>query len=83
MAVKPQVMRDVCAVLAPIAQTQKPLVVSIAAGADIALVSMATSVLGAHSGLVGAITSGSIPAEQIDRSVGRVLTAKGVTGDCP
>lgn len=58
-------------------------VVSIAAGADIALVSMATSVLGAHSGLVGAITSGSIPAEQIDRSVGRVLTAKGVTGDCP
>ena len=32
LAVKPQVMRDVCAVLAPIAQTQKPLVVSIAAG---------------------------------------------------
>lgn len=32
LAVKPQVMRDVCATLAPIAQARRPLVVSIAAG---------------------------------------------------
>ena len=32
LAVKPQVMRDVCATLAPIAQGQQPLAVSIAAG---------------------------------------------------
>lgn len=32
LAVKPQVLRDVCTALAPIAQTQRPLVVSIAAG---------------------------------------------------
>ena len=32
LAVKPQVLRDVCAALAPIAQAQQPLVVSIAAG---------------------------------------------------
>lgn len=32
LAVKPQVLRDVCAALAPIAQAQRPLVVSIAAG---------------------------------------------------
>ncbi len=32
LAVKPQVLRDVCAALAPIAQSQRPLVVSIAAG---------------------------------------------------
>lgn len=32
LAVKPQVMREVCAVLAPLARAQRPLVVSIAAG---------------------------------------------------
>ena len=32
LAVKPQVMRQVCEVLAPLAQTERPLVVSIAAG---------------------------------------------------
>ncbi len=32
LAVKPQVMREVCALLAPLAQAQRPLVVSIAAG---------------------------------------------------
>ncbi len=32
LAVKPQVMRDVCAALAPTAQSRRPLVVSIAAG---------------------------------------------------
>ena len=32
LAVKPQVLRDVCAALAPIAQEKRPLVVSIAAG---------------------------------------------------
>lgn len=32
LAVKPQVLREVCAALAPLAQTQRPLVVSIAAG---------------------------------------------------
>lgn len=32
LAVKPQVLRDVCAALAPLAQAQRPLVVSIAAG---------------------------------------------------
>ena len=32
LAVKPQVMREVCAELAPMAQAQRPLVVSIAAG---------------------------------------------------
>ncbi|KRD72766.1 pyrroline-5-carboxylate reductase [Lysobacter sp. Root983] len=32
LAVKPQVMRSVCAALAPLAQSQRPLVISIAAG---------------------------------------------------
>ena len=32
LAVKPQVMRSVCAALAPLAQAQRPLVISIAAG---------------------------------------------------
>jgi len=58
-------------------------VVAVAAGADLALVSETSAVPAAHAGLVAAINDGRIPATQIDRSVGRVLAAKGVTGDCP
>jgi beta-N-acetylhexosaminidase len=57
--------------------------VAIAAGADLALVSLPSSVPGAHQALVAAINGGAIPMDQINRSVGRVLTAKGITGDCP
>lgn len=57
-------------------------VLAISAGADLALVSTAAAVPAAHSGLVGAINGGQIPAAQIDRSVGRVLRAKGITGGC-
>lgn len=58
-------------------------VVSIAAGADLALVSLKESVPAAFVGLVAAINDGRIPMAQVDRSVARVLAAKGVTGDCP
>jgi len=58
-------------------------VVSVAAGADLALVSLTGSIPAAHQGLVDAINRGDIPLDQIDRSVGRVLRAKGITGDCP
>lgn len=57
-------------------------VLAVSAGADLALVSTATAVPAAHSALVAAINAGQIPAEQVDRSVARVLRAKGVTGDC-
>jgi len=57
--------------------------VSVSAGADLALVSLAEAVPAAFVKLVAAINDGSLPMAQVDRSVGRVLTAKGVTGDCP
>ena len=58
-------------------------VFAVSAGADLALVSMAEAVPAAHGGLVAAIADGRIPMAQVDRSVGRVLQAKGVVGDCP
>lgn len=57
--------------------------VSISAGADLALVSLATAVPAAHQGIVDAINAGRIPMDQVDRSVARVLAAKGITGECP
>ncbi len=56
---------------------------SIAAGADIALVSGADVVPVAHARLTDAITTGRIPNEQVVASVRRVLAAKGVEGPCP
>ena len=53
------------------------------AGADIALVSLAESVPTAQLNVIAAINDGRIPMAQVDRSVARVLTAKGITGDCP
>lgn len=58
-------------------------VLSIMAGADIALVSLAESVPTAQLNVIAAINDGRIPMAQVDRSVARVLTAKGITGDCP
>ncbi len=55
---------------------------SIAAGADIALLS-GTDVVGpAHQLITEAITSGQIPAEQVTASVRRILAAKGIEGEC-
>lgn len=55
---------------------------AISAGADIALLSGADVVADAHEQLVGAITEGRIPAEQVEESVRRVLDAKGIEGEC-
>ncbi len=56
---------------------------AIAAGADIALVSGADVVPVAHQRLTAAITTGRIPRDQVLDSVRRVLTAKGIKGECP
>jgi len=58
-------------------------VVAIEAGADIALVSDPKFVVDAHRLLLAAITSGELPAAQLDRSIARVLIVKGVKGPCP
>ena len=55
---------------------------SIAAGADLALLSSADVVPAAHAQLTDAITAGRIPADQVAASVRRVLDAKGITGPC-
>ncbi|MDQ2677139.1 MAG: hypothetical protein M3Y51_00235 [Actinomycetota bacterium] len=55
---------------------------SIAAGADIALLSGTDVVEPAHQLLTEAITTGQIPAEQVTASVRRVLAAKGIEGEC-
>lgn len=58
-------------------------VVSIAAGADIALLSGVQYVDEAFVRVLAATQDGTIGADQLDRSVARVLAAKGITGDCP
>lgn len=55
---------------------------AIAAGADIALLSGADVVESAHERLTEAITEGRLPAEQVEESLRRVLSAKGIDGDC-
>lgn len=55
---------------------------SIAAGADVALLSGADVVDAVHTRLTEAIAEGRIPSEQVVASVRRVLTAKGIEGDC-
>lgn len=57
-------------------------VAAIKAGADIALLSGTDVVDDAHTALVEAIESGEIPEDQVVTSVRRVLTAKGVRGEC-
>lgn len=56
---------------------------AIAAGADIALVSGAEATSAAHARLVDAIGTGRIAQDQVERSVRRVLSAKGISGPCP
>ena len=56
---------------------------AISAGADIALVSTPTKVAAARQAIVSAVAAGAIPGPQFDRSVARVLIAKGITGPCP
>lgn len=55
---------------------------SIAAGADVALLSGADVVDAVHTRLTEAIAEGRIPSDQVVESVRRVLTAKGIEGDC-
>ncbi len=55
---------------------------AISAGADIALVSGTDVVNGVHERLVEAITEGRIPAEQVEASVRRVLSLRGIEGEC-
>ncbi len=55
---------------------------AISAGADIALLSGTDAVLPALDRLTEAITSERIPRSQVVASVRRILTAKGVTGQC-
>ncbi len=55
---------------------------AVAAGADIALLSGTDIVPAAHQALTAAITSGQIPAEQVTASVRRILSAKGIEGEC-
>lgn len=56
--------------------------VSIGAGADLALLPVASGVREAHAQLLAAIEGERIPIEQLDRSVGRVLATKGID-ECP
>lgn len=55
---------------------------AILAGADIALLSGTDAVPDAHDRLTEAITEERIPTEQVVASVRRVLSAKGLEGDC-
>ena len=57
---------------------------SIAAGADMALISGTRDLAAAHARLVDAITTGRVPAERVHAAVTRVLRLKGVTeATCP
>lgn len=58
-------------------------VVSLAAGADVALLGSIADALPAHTEVVRALGDGRLSGEQVDRSVARVLRAKGIDGDCP
>ncbi len=55
---------------------------AIAAGADIALLSGTDVISDAHDRLTEAIEQGRIPAAQAEESVRRVLSMKGVEGEC-
>ncbi len=55
---------------------------SIAAGADLALVSGTEVAEITHARLTDAISSGRLPEDQVVASVRRVLAAKGVSGEC-
>ena len=55
---------------------------AILAGADVALLSGTDVAAAAHERLTEAIIEERIPAEQVVASVRRVLSVKGVTGDC-
>ena len=57
--------------------------ISIAAGADIALLSSPNDAGSARQLIVDAVATGGIAPDQLDRSVDRVLRAKGITGPCP
>jgi beta-N-acetylhexosaminidase len=56
---------------------------SIVAGADIALLSGVAFVEAATALLVTAVSDGTLPMEQLDASVDRILRLKGITGPCP
>lgn len=56
---------------------------SIVAGADIALLSGPGVARDAYNAVLGAVNSGLLPVDQLDQSVARVLTVKGITGSCP
>jgi beta-N-acetylhexosaminidase len=58
-------------------------VLSIAAGADIALLADAGAAASARQLIVDAVAGGTLSAAQLDRSVARVLAVKGITGPCP
>jgi pyrroline-5-carboxylate reductase len=89
-AVKPQVMKSVCAALAPLAQSQRPLVVSIAAGitsgqlsqwlgGDIAVVRTmpnTPALLGA--GATGLFANAAVSAQQ-RREADALMQATGIT----
>lgn len=51
---------------------------AITAGADIALVSGGPAAVAAHEQLTDAISTGRIPAAQVDTSLRRIMTAKGL-----
>jgi len=55
---------------------------TIAAGADIALLSGVDVIEAAHARLVDAIDTERIPAEQVEESVRRILALKGIEGEC-
>lgn len=56
---------------------------AISAGADVALMSGTDATTKAHARLTDAIRNGRIPEAQVERSVRRVLAAKGISGPCP
>ena len=56
---------------------------AVSAGADLALMPTPQSVVVAQRAIADAIADGRLPVDQADRSVARVLRAKGITGECP
>lgn len=56
---------------------------AISAGADIALVSGVEATEKAHARLTDAIRTARLDPAQVERSVRRVLAAKGISGPCP
>jgi len=90
LAVKPQVMREVCESLAPLARRQRPLLVSIAAGTTTAAIAAwlgydaavvrcmpnTPALLG--SGASGLFANAAVSAGQREEA-GRILSAVGIT----